>query len=116
MTTEEILKKEDIQEYETPIWKMSQTQLKNEFSSEASNKPVATKIIKNIIWQVYTWIQSSKHEPIKGNLRSFWYLRVKAPLGKVGLLDDPTDHSETMSKLFSELSRDYKLFKYIDFG
>lgn len=115
-TIDEILEKEDIEEYDIPIWEMSEYQLKKRFSAESSGRPVASRIIKNIIWQVYTWIREGKHELILGNLRSFWYMRVKAPLGRVGLLNESTDHYRTMSKLFSELRRDYGLFQYKDFG
>lgn len=113
---EEILEKEEIQSYATPIWEMSETELRQRFSTQSSDRPIAAKIIKNIIWQVYTWIRQGKHDLIRGNLRSFWYMRVKLPLGKVGLLDEKTDHYRTMSKVFSDLSRDFGLFSYRDFG
>lgn len=116
LSFKEILEKEDIQDYDNPIWEMSKYQLLRRFSAESSGKPVASRIIKNIIWQVYTWICEGKHDLIMGNIRSFWYMRVKAPLGRVGLLDEPTDHYRTLSKLFSELVRDYSLFQYKDFG
>lgn len=113
---EEILKKEEIQSYDAPIWEMSEAELRQRFSTQSSDRPIATKIIKNIIWQVYTWIRQGKHDLIRGNLRSFWYMRVKLPLGRVKLLDEKTDHYRTMSKVFSDLSRDYGLFSYKNFG
>lgn len=116
LVREEILAQEDIQECDLPIWEMSRHELLNRFAAESSGRPVATKIIKNIIWQVFTWIRSGKHLPVRGNLRTFWYMRVKIPLGRVGLLNEPTDHYDTMLGMFVRLSREYRLFKYKDFG
>lgn len=116
LSQEEILQKEEIQTYDTPIWEMSRYQLLQRFSAESSGNPVASKIIKNIIWQVFTWIKEQKHPLIRGNLRTFWYMRVKVPLGRVGLLNEPTDHYDTMLCMFVRFTRDYKLFKYKDFG
>lgn len=116
LSVKEILEKEDIRKYKIPIWEMSEYQLRRRFSAESSGRPIATRIVKNIIWQVYRLIKAGLHAPIYGNLRSFWYMRVKLPLGKVGLLDEPTDHYQTLIRAFSELVRDYRLFKYEEFG
>lgn len=116
LSFEEILNKEDIQNYETPIWKMSRYQLLQRFSAESSGRPIATRIIKNIIWQVFTWIVAGKHPFIRGNLRTFWYMRVKIPLDHVDLLNEPTDHYDTMLSMFVRLSREHHLLKYKDFG
>ena len=114
MTTEEILAKEGIKVYEQDIRLMSKKALIENFSAVSSGEPKAALIIKNQIWQTYTWIQAGKEDLIEGNIRSYWYSHIKSTLARVNLLSG-YDHSETMDDVFGEMKR-YRLFRYADFG
>lgn len=86
------------------------------FGAASSGKPVAKRMIRSIVWQVYERIHSGRMEPIQGNVRSFWYRFVKAPLGRVGLLEVKADHYVTMMQVFAEMVEDLDLFQYTAFG
>jgi hypothetical protein len=115
MTTEEILEKEGIAHYEKDIRLMTVKELKANFGAASSGKIIVSKVIKNIVWQVYEWILAGQ-EQVEGNLRTFWYLYIKPVMGKIGELDDPTDPYDTMIDAFIKLVQDYGLFKYRDFN
>lgn len=80
-----ILEKEGIQNFKKDIFLMNRRELRKYFSFKTKKRKInSTKLIKNLIWQTYTWIQDGRMEPIEGNLRSFWYVRVKPVLSRLG--------------------------------
>lgn len=115
MNIKEILEKEGIRDFDQDIRTMSTEELLEHFSAASSGKPKATLIIKNQIWQTYTYIKSGNQDPLVGNLRSYWYSHIKPTLARVDLLSG-YDHYKTMLSVFVELVGDYHLFRYIDFG
>jgi hypothetical protein len=116
MELNKILKKERIKSYKEDIRLMTKKRLIQRFKATSSGKPKATLIIKNQIWQTYQWIKQGNEEPIEGNIRTYWYSHIKPTLARVGLLKGRHDHYQTMLSVFTELVRDYNLFRYADFG
>lgn len=115
MDVTKILDEEGIYDYEDSIQKMTEEELLEEFSFKSGN-PNATKTIKNIIWQAYTWIQDDKRELIDTNLRGFWYTDVKPVLSRMGYDTSGSKYLELVYDAFVEMVTVYGLFSYKDFG
>lgn len=109
----EILKKENIKNYEKDIRLWNKKDLVKEFSNSSGVFNV-TLLFKNIIWQSYKKILLGELNISEGNIRSYWYSHLKSVLSKVGVLDD--NYYNTEIEVFIELIDKYKIFKYSDFN
>jgi hypothetical protein len=109
----EILKKENIKNYEKDIRMWNKKDLLKEFSYSSGEFNV-TLLFKNIIWQSYRKILSGELDISEGNIRSYWYSHLKSVLTKVGVSDE--NHYNTEIDVFVEFINKYKLFKYSDFN
>jgi hypothetical protein len=114
MTQTEILTQEGIQNYPQDIRQMSKAEILANFSASSSGEPKAALIIRNLIWQTWSWIDAGKETQIEGNIRSYWYSHVKPTLARVDLLSG-YDHYQTVLEEFGKL-KEYGLCQYIDFG
>lgn len=114
--SKEILAKEGISNFEKDIRFMSTRELKRHFRFKTRRKLNPTKLIRNIIWQAYTWISDGRMEPIEGNLRSFWYLNVKPVLSRLGLEVSGARYTDKVYDTFVEMVTVHRLFRYVDFG
>ena len=111
MKLKDVLAKENIRNFKTDIRIMTAKQLRRYFSFKASNRLNITNLIKNLIWQAYTWISQGEMEPFEGNLRSFWYANVKSVLSRLGLDVSGTRYTELVYDAFVELVAGYHLFR-----
>lgn len=116
MGIEEILKKEGIKDFAKDIRTMNKRELQNNFSFKENDKINVTLLIKNLIWQAYTWIKAGKMEPLEGNIRSFWYLSIKHVLSRLGFNTSGPRFPEKVYDAFLKMVVDYRLFRYIDMG
>ena len=116
MKVKEILKKEGIRDFQQDIRTMTTKQIKRYFSFKTTKKLNVTNLIKNLIWQAYTWISNGKMEAFEGNIRSFWYANVKSVLSRMNLDVSGKRYLEKVYDSFVELVSVYHLFRYIDFG
>jgi hypothetical protein len=107
----DILAAEQIRPFAKPIWRMSGAQLRRQFAARSSGRPLAARLLKNIIWQAHT-----RKPPIEGNLRSFWYEFCLEPLSRAGISSDSETLYGIFSKTFAELVGVHRLFNYADFG
>ena len=113
---EEILKKEKIQNFSQDIRTMTKPELVKHFSFKGKKSVNPTLLIKNLIWQAYTWIKNGKMEPIEGNIRSFWYMNVKPVLSRIGFNTTGRKLTEKLYDVLVEMIVDYRLFRYMDMG
>jgi hypothetical protein len=113
---EQILKKEGIRDFEKDIRLMSKAELRRHFLFPTSKKANPTGVIKNLVWQAYTWIRDGKRDPIEGNLRSFWYSSIKSVLSRLGINVSGRAMLEKLYDTFVELVGHYHLFYYRDMG
>lgn len=113
---EEILKKEKIQDFEQDIRTMTKTELVKHFSFKGKKSVNPTLLIKNLIWQAYTWIKNGKIEPIEGNIRSFWYMNVKPVLSRLGFNTTGRKFTEKLYDVLVEMIVTHRLFRYMDMG
>lgn len=112
---QQILKSERIVEFDRDIRTFSKRMLRKHFSS-ASGRIILTRVIKSIIWQIYRRIKEGKEAKIIGNIRTFWYRYVKVVIMKIPKKDiGKTDPYDIMTRLFSEMVFELKLFRYRDF-
>ena len=110
-----ILQNEHIVEFEKDIRTFSKKTLRKHFSSR-TGRIVLTRLIKSVIWQVYQRILSGDEQKIFGNIRTFWYRYLKVIITKIPKRDlEKTDPYDVMTKIFSEMVFDLRLFRYKDF-
>lgn len=72
------------------------------------------RVIKNIIYQLYRWMQKGIEKLSDGNIRSLWY-KIKATLAYHSNILEPGDVDIFYSAL-QDLIEVQKLFRYKDFG
>lgn len=113
---EKILEKEDISNFDKDICTMTKREILKHFRFKSRRKINPTKLMKNLVWQSYCWINSGKIPPIEGNLRSFWYSHTKPLLSRVGFDVSQKKYVLKLSDVFVELITKYRLFRYVDFG
>lgn len=111
-----IFDKEGITEFEKDIRTMNNKELRKYFSFKTNRKINAARLVKNLIWQMYTWIRDGKMEPLEGNIRSFWYCSPKPVLSRLGFNVAGPKYPSLVYDCFVELVSVYHLFRYIDFG
>lgn len=114
--SKKILEKEGISDFEEDIRSMSIKTLRRHFRYKTRRKLSPTRLIKNLIWQAYTWISDGRMEPIEGNIRSFWYISVKPVLSRLGLKVSGDKYPEIVYTMFTELVTVHRLFRYADLG
>ncbi|MCK4517240.1 hypothetical protein KAT92_00555, partial [Candidatus Babeliales bacterium] len=95
---------------------MTPREIRKHFSFKSSKRLNVTNLIKNLIWQSYTWIKQGKTEPLEGNIRSFWYVSVKPVLSRLGLNISGRRYTEKVYDAFVEMVTVHRLFRYADFG
>jgi hypothetical protein len=111
---EKILKKERIKNYDKDLRFMSKKELLKEFGAYSSGRIIKPVYIKNVIWQLYTWIKQGKAYPVEGNIRTLWYSHIKPVFSRLGILNSGDD--SIINTVLVELTYKYDLFDYADLG
>ena len=96
------------------IFEMSYYKVRKHFSYSRGGLDTS-RLIKSLIWQDYKLIKAKKLGKIRGNLRTYWYMRVKPLLFRAKARDADKKY-DMMINNFATMVRDYYLFHYIDFG
>ena len=110
----DILERLKIREFEEDIFEMAYSELLKHFAFSTGALNVSM-LIKNLIWQDYNKIQRGELELSFGNVRSYWYSRLKPVLARVEGLDYAHKYT-TMSREFVGLVVNHRLFNYAAFG
>ena len=105
-----------VKEYEKEIRHMDAEELRGEFGFVSSDRVNVTRLIRNLIWQAYTWIRDGKREKIDSNIRGFWYTDVKPVLSRLGKQTQGKRYTERLYDCFLEMVTEHRLFNYVDFG
>ncbi len=113
---QEMASKEGIKDLEKDIREMDRKELMKNFCFKNRHKVNVKVLIKNIIWQTYTFIKQGKIGPMDGNIRSFWYRSIKPVLSKLGFKLSGSKYTEKVYDNFVEMVTKQKLFRYADFG
>jgi hypothetical protein len=111
-----ILEKEGIREFKEDIRQMSRRELRQTFSFKTNGSLNVTLLMKNLVWQAFTWIQDGRMEPVEGNIRSFWYMNVKPVLSRLGFKISGDRYTAKLYDVFVEMTTVHRLFRYGDFG
>ena len=112
-----ILRKERIKDFNKDIRRMSKKEIYKNFTFGKNKKKLNVPcLVRNLIWQSYSWIQNGKFEPIEGNIRSFWYWSVKPVLSRLNLDVSNKKYTEIVYDMFVKMIANHKLFRYMDFG
>jgi len=109
-----ILAELGIQDFDDEIFSMSKAKLKQHFSF--NNGGFNTSLcIKNLIWQDHGMLARGDLQPFHGNLRSYWYARVKPVLARARAKKYAKKYDMMIDKLV-EMVVHKRLFDYADFG
>ena len=111
---EEILGKLGIKDIAADIYSMSKSELFGNFSHQSGGLNT-TRMIRNLIWQDYRRVQSETLEPFHGNIRSYWYARVKPVLSRAEEASDSAKY-HMMIDQFVTMALHNRLFNYRDLG
>ena len=103
-----------IQDFDEEIFSMSYYKLRKYFS-HANGGFYTAKCVKNLIWQDHGKILSGELPPIRGNIRSYWYARVKPVLARARAKKYAEKYGMMIEKLV-EFVLHKRLFNYGDFG
>ncbi len=113
---EQTLKQEGISHFEKDIRTMTTAELKKNFCVKSSGRVNITRLMKNIIWQAYEFLQQGKIEPIDDNIGFFWYTHIKPVLSRLGIYTNLSMYKNKMYRCFTEMVTKHCLFHYIDFS
>ncbi len=113
----ETLKKLEIRDLDEDLRSLDEARLRELFASKRSGRVKLSPLMRNIIWQAHGQIIEGAEELVEGNLRTFWYSRVKPVLSKLTDDDDlKSDPYYRMLESFRAMALDHGLVKYADFG
>lgn len=132
------LESHGIRDFQEKLCFLSADKLKALFHHDSSGSVYLQVLLYNLIWQAFTEIKSGKRDPIKGNIRKFWYSDVKTPLARLGLfqkeftlLEEVDDDEDLLSRearvstafyLYDQMTKAFddfvvhRIFRFIDFG
>jgi len=111
---EDILEELGIREFDSDIFEMSRSELREHFGF-VSGGVNASLLIKNLIWQDRGKLERGELEPFHGNIRSYWYARVKPVLSRARARRAAHKY-DMMIGQFVGMAVDHGLFNYADFG
>lgn len=114
MTLAQKLKDLEIDPPSQEIFSMSHGELRQRFSY-LNGSVDSSRLIRNLIWQDRLLLQAGLLEPVRGNIRSYWYARVKPVLGRARAKDFDDKYNLMISWL-RDLVVDHQLISYSDFG
>ncbi len=110
----DILESLKIRELEEDIFEMSSDQLRHHFSF-STGALNTSMLIRNLIWQDAQRILQGELELVFGNVRSYWYARLKPVLSRARA-PNYADKYRMMGSQFAALVVSHRLFDYADFG
>jgi len=111
-------KRARVRQFDQDLRTMTAEQLKKEFSASSSGRILVKELIRNAVYQAYSWIRKGKVPAIDGNLRSLFYQWIKPILSKL-VKEMRKVKTEPYGEMINELEYfifDLKLFRYEDFG
>ncbi len=105
---EETLQRLGIKAYDEDIFEMSYSELRGNFGFDNGGLN-SSLLIKNIIWQDHGKISRGELEPSRGNIRSYWYSRVKPVLAR-GRAKKYAKKYDMVTRLFRDMVLIHHLF------
>jgi hypothetical protein len=96
------------------IKQFSKKRMLSYFRHFGANEINTKRVIKNILYQTWRWIQKGIEDKSDGNIRSMWY-KIKAVLAKHSNILGSGD-VDTFYNTLQEMVEDQELFRYKDFG
>jgi len=96
------------------IKKFSKKRMLSYFRHFGANEINTKRVIKNILYQTWRWIQKGIEDKSDGNIRSMWY-KIKAVLAKHSNILGSGD-VDTYYNTLQEMVENRELFRYKDFG
>jgi hypothetical protein len=117
MTDQELrLREEGIRSFEEPIHLQPKEWLTHNFGEGVKYAVNVNLLIRNIAWQVRTWIQKGSIQPLQGLIRNFWYSHIKPTLSRCDSLNTSIDQYDQVTQMLTRLVVYRDLLRYKDFG
>jgi len=104
----------DIREYDEDIFEMSYYKLRKHFGFTSGGLHTS-RLIRNLIWQDHGKLGRGELQPLHGNIRSYWYARVKPVLAR-GRAKKYAKKYDMMINQFVTLVVHHRLMDYAEFG
>jgi hypothetical protein len=104
-----------IEEIDADIFTMTKTGLHRRFSFATTPAINTTRLIKNLIWQDHRKLNRAELLPFRGNLRSYWYARLKPVLARAGVRRYARKYAAMIGQ-FVTLAMHRRIVRYEDFG
>lgn len=98
------------------IYDMSEYKLRKHFKYETSSSLNTSLLITNLIWQDYHKLKAGELEPFEGNVRSYWYARIKPVLSRCGTSYTAEKNYNSMISWFRGMALTRRLFAYAEWG
>lgn len=108
------LEKLGLERFDDEVFAMSYRELRDRFSYK-NGELHTTRLIRNLIWDDWHRLEDGRLDPIEGNVRTYWYERVKPVLSRARARKY-ADKYDSMTAQFVSLIVDHKLMEYRDFG
>jgi len=109
-----VLEKMEIHVLEKDIFRLSKAKLYETFAFKNGGMN-SSSLIKSLIYQDSFKFKTEELPPIRGNIRSYWYARIKPVLGRARAKKYSQKYG-LMIRAFSQLIQQYHLFSYGTFS
>lgn len=113
-TDDQVLARLEVSDFDEPIFEMSRAEIRRHFGFQNGNVNTG-KLLYNLIWQDRNLILEDDLGEVRGNIRSYWYQRVKPLLSRTRVPRFADKYGAMIDKLV-DLVVDQQLMNYRDFG
>ena len=114
MSLEHKLAQLEIEAVEGEIFLMSRRELRERFSF-LNGRIDTSRLVRNLLWQDHNLIKAGTLRPVEGNIRSYWYARVKPVLARARARGFDDKYS-TLIRELRDMVVEHKVLRYADFG
>lgn len=113
-TDAEVLVRLEVRDFDEPIFEMSHAEVREHFGFQNGNVNVS-ELLYNLIWQDRNFVLAEELGQVNGNIRSYWYQRVKPLLSRTRVKGFAKKYGATIKALV-QLVVYQRLIHYREFG
>jgi hypothetical protein len=113
-TDAQVLARLEVRDFDEPIFEMSRAEIREHFGFNNGNINVS-ELLYNLIWQDRNFILEEELGQVNGNIRSYWYQRVKPLMSRTRVKGFAKKYGSMIDKI-GDLVVDQQLMSYREFG
>jgi len=114
MSLEHKLAQLEIEAVNGEIFLMNRRELRERFSF-LNGRIDTSRLVRNLLWQDHNLIKAEALRPVEGNIRSYWYARVKPVLARAKARGFDDKYGTVIDEL-RDMVVEHKVLRYADFG